>query len=85
MLELNALAGNSHIKKEDVMKSMAKEQTEITDHIKQYLSKAEQFSVRMSAAMTKSQAFKSKAKGDQASQDKLFVDGGNVNLIEGEH
>ncbi len=49
------------MKKADVMKSMAKEQTEITDHIKQYLSKADQFAVRMSAAVTKSHAFKSRA------------------------
>lgn len=66
------------------MKSMAKEQTEITDHIKQYLSKADKFSVRMSAAITKSQAFRSKAKAGESDQNKLFVDNSNVNLIEKE-
>jgi hypothetical protein len=54
MIELNNIKNNEHMNKQEAMKSMAKEQTEITDHIKQYLSKADKFSVRMSAAISKS-------------------------------
>lgn len=47
--------------KADLMKSMAKENKDITDNIKHYLSKADKFAVRMSAAVERSGVFKSKA------------------------
>ena len=47
--------------KADLMKSMAKENKDITDNIKHYLSKADKFAVRMSAAVVRSGVFKSKA------------------------
>lgn len=61
MIDLNTAIKDGNIKREDVIKSMAKEQIEITDHIKEYLSKADKFSVRMSSALVKSHLFKSKA------------------------
>lgn len=47
--------------KADLMKSMVKENKDITDNIKHYLSKADKFAVRMSAAVERSGVFKSRA------------------------
>jgi hypothetical protein len=44
---------------------MAMEQQEITQNIKQYLQKTEKFAVRMSAALSRSKAFKSNLKSAQ--------------------
>ena len=63
-------------------KSMIQEQEDITSNIKTYLSRADQFAVRMSTAVTKSMAGK---KSLVAEQNALFVDHDNVQLNKDQH
>lgn len=74
MMEIHNL-NTAKMSKADIMRSMAKENQEITDNIKQYLSKADKFSVRMSAALHRSGIFKSKlASSHQDQENNMFVD-----------
>ena len=60
----------------------AQEQQEITDNIKSYLSRADQFAVRMSAIVGVSHAGKGKSVAGRGTveQEALFVDKNNINL-----
>jgi hypothetical protein len=60
---------------QNAKKTMAKEEQDIADGIKTYLSKADQFAVRMSSAIRKSGLVKSFS----GNQDELFIDKSNVN------
>ena len=66
----------------DAKKSMAQEQQEITENIKSYLSRADQFAVRMSAIVGVSHAAKGKSLAGRGTveQEALFVDKNNINL-----
>ena len=61
---------------QNVKKTMAKEENDIAEGIKTYLSKADQFAVRMSSAIKRSGLVKSFS----GNQDELFIDKQNVNL-----
>ena len=62
---------------QNLKKTMKKEEQDIADGIKSYLSKADQFAVRMSSAIRKSGLVKSFS----GNQDELFIDKANVNLV----
>ena len=51
MADMDRLAKQTGLNNKMMAKSMAQKNEEITSHIKSYLSKADKFSVRMSAAM----------------------------------
>ena len=69
----------------DAKKSMIQEEKDITDNIKTYLSRADQFAVRMSTAIRASKVGKkSTMHGGHGTpeQNELFVDQQNINLTK---
>ncbi|CDW89019.1 zip zinc transporter family protein [Stylonychia lemnae] len=66
----------------NVKKSMIQELEDISMTIKNYLSKTEQFAVRMSNAVQKSGIKSSKASQGSHEQNQLFVDKSKINLTK---
>jgi hypothetical protein len=65
----------------DIKKSMIQENEDINSTIKNYLSRADQFAVRMSSAIGKSMS-KSGIGTSNQEQSELFVDKANINLTK---